>query len=183
MKTIANRAAVALLPVFLLSACESDDEKEKRLALAGEIVETSLALCDLQENRVSLANYEEKLSDVLNGLSYKSLNYFDGQNINICLDHRMEDIGYYSRRNTPVAIYHPEKRVMAVNTGRLRYGTSLVSRFSGQYDSNKLNRLDDVQMGVRYRSGKVTKRRWRDDGSEYQALQDNPELLTPPLAE
>lgn len=177
-----SRARIGFLALpLVLAACESEEERAERMQKVADMVTTSLETCDLQSESITQADYEAKLSDVLDGLSYNSLSYFENQDIVFCLDTRMADIGYYSRRNRPIAIYHPEERVMALNTDRLNYATSLVSRFAGSYDADDLNALDDVQMAVRYKSGSTTKRRWRDGGSEYSAIEDNPELLEPPI--
>ena len=89
MNTLAKRAGVALLPIFLLTACESDEEKAARIQQAQGIAQTSLDRCDLQEEFSQSVSYEERLLSVLTNVSKSTLDEIETADATICLDHRL----------------------------------------------------------------------------------------------
>lgn len=187
MNSFAKRAGIAVLPLFLLAACESEEEKAARMQQAQDITETSLQRCDLQEEFSQSVSYEDRLLSVLSNVRKGTLNEIENADATICLDHRLSQVeDNYGARQHPRAIFYPEQNLvsLATNGQDVFYG----SNFLKGYNQDSAENTDDLQMGVRYRQYSAatktmrTRYRWKDDAQDYQALQDNPELLTPPLA-
>lgn len=194
MTNLATKIGIGLIPVFLLTACESAEDAARKPALVDEIVENSLARCDLQEEFSQKASYEIRLQEALMDAPSDALDFIIDNEITACLDRRLAETEPSWGRGAD-ALYYPESKTYTLYDNGIdnehqsfmgrstdSYSGSLLNRFEKHYDDGELNRTDGLQFGYRYSTGKTTGYRWKDNGEEYDHIIDNPELLTPPLA-
>ena len=180
-----------------LAACESADDAERKPGLVDEIVSTSLERCDLQEEFAQSVTYETRLEEALMGAYSSSLDFVIENDITICLDQRLEDAshdkGFMSR--TAHALYYPDQNVMTLfdngddemhsgsfETTASDYSGRLIDKFEYKFDADDLSSMNDIHIGYR-RSGKGSKYRWYSGAEDYGVVENNAELLTPPLNE
>jgi len=193
MNTLAKRAGVALLPIFLLTACESAEDAARKPALVDEIVENSLARCDLQAEFSQTADYDARLKEALMKAYSESLDFVIDKDITVCLDRRMEEAndnkGAWGL--SAQLLYYPDSKVISLydngddyahkgsfETAAVSFSGKLLDRFESYNDNGYLKEVDSMLIGRRHSKGYAM----NDDGEGYAVIENNPELLTPPLA-
>ncbi len=164
------------IPLLLLTACESSQDKKDKPIIAKDILEQSLNVC---RDARRTENYEEKLREILLDTYTSDLKVLRNNGVTICLDSRLDnqDTGLLDTR--AIGIYYPKERVASLANGE---GYSLLSKLAD--DFNEKSKLNLV--GYKYVTSTTTNnvvtitthRAWKKAANfDQDTITKNPELF------
>lgn len=200
MKKIAayTVCGVAGLALLFNALSESDADIARKPDLVGQIVSVSMQKCDLQGNFKQSASYQDRLEEVLLDTRSEALDFVANNDITICLDHRMADAdsgffdqsvhGLYFPKGKTLSLYdsgNDDAHAGWLETAAISYSGKLIQEFADEYDAGDLAKIHKPQFGYSYwqSTGKSGYQayKWKNDAADYNIIQKNPQLLTPPL--
>ncbi|MBI1215913.1 MAG: hypothetical protein GC185_08865 [Alphaproteobacteria bacterium] len=182
-----------------MTGCENSADVQRKPTVVGEMVENSLAVCQLSSSDTQSA-YRSRLTQVLMDVRTKKLDELNAKHVTICLDSRLasQKSGFFDDQILGV-LYNadPQHPVLSLfdnfNKGRFLhtntkdYGSEVVSELADQYKDGDVSPADQFKYAADYVYSCGTN--CTSDDVEIRSPGDfdkgsiakNPQLKTPPL--